>query len=58
MRPTQAVNPKFLEVSFGNWFLSCNIWSKESSEQIEKLSNSDNFWKWHDIVIISVKNKL
>jgi len=58
MRPAQAVNPKFLEGSFGNCFLSCNIWSKESSEEIEKLSNSDNFWKWHYIVIISVKNKL
>ena len=58
MRPAQAVDPKSFKVSFGNWFLSFNIWAEERSQKVEELSDSNNFWKWHNIVVVSVEKKL
>lgn len=53
--PSERVDEEFLEGWLVNLLSRVNIFGEKGPHEVEELVDSNNWWGWHDIVVVSVQ---
>jgi len=54
--PSEAVDEQFLECSLVNSLSGINILGKKGPQEVKELVDSNDWWGWHDVVVVSVQD--